>query len=469
MVSYPRPFAYQVPVPTVSLDLLRKYAGPAPRYTSYPTANHFTDNIGMFAPLELIQRDNRPGAGPLSLYIHLPFCQSRCWFCGCTNVITTRHSAADDYLGDLEREMELTAALLDSSRPVTQFHLGGGTPTFFSAAQLRRLGVIVRRFFRFADDAEIGVEIDPRHLEPDQVAALRELGAQRASLGVQDTDPAVQVAIHRVQPPALNERAFTLLRGAGFTSINVDLIYGLPKQTVATFARTIDDVLGLGPDRLSVFSYAHVPALKPAQRIFDQPGVLPELDVKLRMQTLARERLIAAGYVDVGMDHFARPDDELAVALREHALHRNFQGYSTRAGASVYGFGLSAISTTPDGYRQNHKNLADYRDMLGRGELPVERGWRLTAEDRVRQTLIMRVMCERRLDFAALSRELGVDVVTVYAPELASLADLEVDGIVERTSGGIEVTERGQPFVRVVAARFDAYLRAGATVHSRAV
>jgi oxygen-independent coproporphyrinogen-3 oxidase len=352
---------------------------------------------------------------------------------------------------------------------VTQLHLGGGTPTFLTPAQLRRLGAMMRAAFAFDADAEISVEIDPRHLDEAQVGALRELGARRASLGVQDTDPAVQVAIHRVQPPAMNERAVTLLRDAGFESINIDLIYGLPLQTVSTIARTIDDVLGLAPDRLSVFSYAHVPALKPAQRGFDRPGMLPGIDERLRMQFLARERLLAAGYVDVGMDHYARPGDELAVAARERQLHRNFQGYSTRAGASVYGFGVSAISTTPGGYRQNHKTLPAYREALARGVSPVARGWRLTDEDRRRQAIIMRLMCERRLDFGSLSRDLGVDVASAYAEELTSLADLEADGIVRREAGGVMVTEAGLPFVRVVAARFDAYLKTGAGTHSRAV
>jgi len=460
---------HYVPRATGSLTLLRKYTAPVPRYTSYPPANHFTDDLAAFLPANLIVRDNRPGAGPLSLYVHLPFCQHRCWFCGCTNLITTRRSAADDYLDDLEKEIALTVPLIDPARRVTQFHLGGGTPTFFSAAQLRRLGKIFHQAFRFDPDAEIAVEIDPRHLEPEQVVALRELGASRASLGVQDTDPAVQVAIHRVQPPALNERAVTLLRNEGFKSINIDLIHGLPKQTVSTFARTIDDVLGLAPDRLSVFSYAHVPSLKPAQRIFDQQGQLPSLDEKLRMQLLAKDRLLAAGYVEIGMDHYARPDDELAVAAREHGLHRNFQGYSTRAGASVYGFGISAISSTPDGYRQNHKSLASYRNALNQGALPVARGWRLTDEDRRRHALIMNLMCEHRLNFAELSRELGVNVEQVYADELASLADLEADGIVERSPAGIRITEPGLPFVRVVAARFDAYLGPGAACHARAV
>ena len=469
MVSTLHNRPHYVPRTTGSLALLRKYTGPVPRYTSYPPANHFTEDLAGILPANLIMRDNRPGSGPLSLYVHLPFCQSRCWFCGCTNLITSKQSAADSYLDDLEKEIAITAPLIDPARRVTQFHLGGGTPTFLSAAQLRRLGGIFHAAFRFDGDAEISVEIDPRHLDPGQIEALRELGARRASLGVQDTDPAVQVAIHRVQPPAMNERAVTLLRNAGFNSINIDLIHGLPKQTVSSFARTIDDVLGLAPDRLSVFSYAHVPGLKPAQRIFDQQGLLPGLDEKLRMQLLAKDRLLAAGYVEIGMDHYARPDDELAVAAREHGLHRNFQGYSTRAGASVYGFGISAISTTPDGYRQNHKSLASYRQALAQGSLPVARGWRLTDEDHRRHTLIMSLMCEHRLEFAALSRELGVEVERVYAGELASLADLEADGIVVRNPTGIEVTEAGLPFVRVVAARFDAYLGRGAVCHARAV
>lgn len=469
MVSSLLPEPHYIPRPGGRLDLLRKYSGPVPRYTSYPPANHFSADLSALRPANLIARDNRPGAGPLSLYVHLPFCQSRCWFCGCTNLVTRRQSAADDYLDDLALEIALTRPLLDPARLVTQFHLGGGTPTFLSAAQLERLGRLFREAFTFSVDAEIGVEIDPRHLDAAQVDALRGFGARRASLGVQDTDPAVQVAIHRVQPPALNERAVTLLRNAGFNSVNIDLIHGLPRQTVSTFARTIDDVLGLAPDRLSVFSYAHVPGLKPSQRIFDQQGMLPTLDEKLRMQLLAKERLLAAGYVEVGMDHYARPDDELAVAARAGGLHRNFQGYSTRAGASVYGFGISAISTTAEGYRQNHKSLATYRMSLLKGELPVARGWRLTGEDRRRQAIIMRLMCDHRLDFAAVSREIGTDVASAYAAELASLADLEAEGIVVRTPSGLEITEAGQPFVRVVASRFDAYRGGANACHARAV
>ncbi len=439
--------------------MLRKYAGPVPRYTSYPTADHFIDNLAALRPASLVTQDNRPGAGPLSLYVHLPFCRSYCWFCDCAHIITTDQGAAEGYLDDLAREIALTGRLMDAARTVTQLHLGGALPTFLSAAQLRRLGRILHAAFKFDADAEIAVEIDPRYLEVGQVDALCEIGARRASIGIQDTDPAVQMAIQRVQPPAMNERAVTLLRNAGFTSINIDLVHGLPKQTVSTFARTLDDVLGLGPDRLSVFGHTPVSESESPGRVSDEQGLLPGLDERMRMQVLARERLLAAGYVNLGMDHYARPRDELAIAARSGGLQRNFQGYGTRAGASVYGFGISAISSSPDGYRQNHTSLSAYRDALARGELPVARGWRLTEEDRRRRTLIMKLMCEHRLDFEALSRELGVDVKGTYAKELDSLTEFEADDILHRTDRGIEITDTGLPFLRVVAARFDAYLK----------
>ncbi|WP_232767537.1 oxygen-independent coproporphyrinogen III oxidase [Geminisphaera colitermitum] len=404
-----------------------------------------------------------PGAArnPLSLYFHLPFCQARCWFCGCNNIITTRVDAAAEYLDDLVAEMCFMARRIDRERPVTQLHLGGGTPTFFPADQLTRFADAVHRLFTFAPGAEISVEIDPRHLDAQQVLAFRVLGARRASLGVQDTDPAVQTAIHRVQPQSVNQRAVHLLREAGFTSINIDLIYGLPRQTPATFERTLDDVLALSPDRLSVFGYAHIPGLKPAQRIFEQQETLPGFEERLALQQLANDRLLAAGYVNVGLDHYARPCDELARAASEGGLHRNFQGYSTRAGASLYAFGISAISSTPDGYWQNHKDLFAYREALAARRLPVERGWRLTPEDHRRRAIVMAIMCDRRLDYAAISREIGVDFARTYASELASLTDLEGDGVVEVNGDGLRVTEAGLPLLRVIAQRFDGYRRTG--------
>lgn len=453
----------------LDLDLIRKYSIPGPRYTSYPPATKFTAELDTLGLADAIAADNRPGAGPVSLYFHLPFCESLCWFCGCNTVITRRRGAAAEYLDDLAREMRLTAADMDRTRPVTQIHLGGGTPTFFPPDELRRLGALVRGIFNVAPDCEFSVEIDPRRLTADHVQSLRDIGARRASLGVQDTNPRVQIAIHRLQPQWQNEQAFRWLRAAGFESINVDLIHGLPLQTPESFAHTVEDVLTLAPDRLSVFSYAHVPWIKPAQKILDDRTQLPGPAEKLAMSAAAHAILTGAGYVDIGLDHFAKPDDELAVALRNGTLHRNFQGYSTQGGASLYAFGVSAISSTPDSYRQNHKTLEEWRAALDAGRLPVERGLRLTAGDQQRRTIIMGIMCDRRLDYAALSRRFGVDFAAAYAPEIASLADLEADGLVRRTAAGLEVTRLGVPLLRVIAMRFDPTVTASAFQHSRTI
>ena len=460
---------HPTPGAPLDLDLIRKYSIPGPRYTSYPPATQFTAELGALDLEKAIADDNAPGAGPLSLYFHLPFCETRCWFCGCNTVITRRRDAAREYLDDLARELSLTASRIDRSRPVTQIHLGGGTPTFLPPEQLRRLGALIREHFKVSPRVEFGVEVDPRRLTSEHVLALREIGANRASLGVQDTNPRVQLAIHRFQPQRVNEAAFEWLRAAGFGSINVDLIFGLPLQTPTTFARTIDDVLALDPDRLSVFSYAHVPWIKPAQRIFDDREQLPAAEEKLAMFAVAHEKLTHAGYIDIGLDHFAKPDDELASALREGSLHRNFQGYSTHGDASLYSFGISSISSTSDTYRQNLKSLDEWRAALDAGRLPIERGLRLTADDRRRRTIVMRLMCERRLDFAALSKALGLDFRAVYRAELDSLSDLETDGLVTRTADGVSVTRVGVPLLRVIAMRFDATLSAGPKKHSRAI
>ena len=458
------------PPVSLDLDLIRKHSIPGPRYTSYPPATQFVAAPDCREIDAAVDEDNRAGAGPISLYFHLPFCETRCWFCGCTTVITKRRLAAGDYLDDLAREMRLTAERMDTSRPVTQIHFGGGTPTFFPPDELRRLGALIREIFPNREtDCEFSVEIDPRRLTLEHVEALAAIGAHRASLGVQDTNPAVQLAIHRHQPHSLNERAFAWLRAHGFRSINVDLIFGLPLQTRDSFAHTVDDVLGLAPDRLSVFSYAHVPWIKPAQKIFDDRAQLPDAEQKLSMFAVAHERLTAAGYLDIGLDHFAKPEDELAVALREGTLHRNFQGYSTRGGAALYAFGVSSISSTGDSYRQNLKTLPEWRAALAAGRLPTERGLRLSDEDLRRREIIMRLMCDRRLDFAALSRALRVDFRTRYAAELASLADLEADGIVVRTPDSVQVTPLGTPLLRVVAMRFDPHVTAGALQHSRTI
>ena len=455
--------------PALDLGLIRKYSIPGPRYTSYPPATKFTADLKSLELDEAIASDNRSG-GPLSLYFHLPFCETRCWFCGCNTVITRRRESAGEYVDDLAREMRLTAARMDCTRPVTQIHFGGGTHTFLPPDELRRLGALIRELFpNRSSDCEFGVEVDPRRLTTEHVRALWEIGANRASLGVQDTNPRVQLAIHRIQPQKVNEDAFEWLRSIGFESINVDLIYGLPYQTAQSFSRTIKDVLSLCPDRLSVFSYAHVPWIKPAQKIFEKQGELPDAEAKLAMFAVAHEQLTAAGFVDIGLDHFARPEDSLAVAQRAGTLHRNFQGYSTKADASLYSFGISSISSTADTYRQNFKTLPEWRAALDAGTLPIERGLRLTPEDMRRRTIIMRLMCDRRLNFPALSRELGVEFSRAYSAELEGLDDLVDDGLITFANDVVEVTPAGVPLLRVIAMRFDAGLTAAAGQHSRTI
>jgi oxygen-independent coproporphyrinogen-3 oxidase len=453
----------------LDLELIRKYSIPAPRYTSYPPATQFTDHFGWAQAEEAIVEDNRAGAGPLSLYFHLPFCESLCWYCGCNTVITKRREAAGEYVDDLAREVGRTAAWMDLRRNVAQVHFGGGTPTFLPPEELARLGSLIYDTYNVSPDCEFGVEIDPRSLTEAHVEALKVIGANRASLGIQDTDPQVQLAIHRWQPFEQDIQAVRWLRRAGFKSINVDLIYGLPLQTPESFSRTIDEVLALRPDRLSIFSYAHVPWLKPAQRIFETRNELPSAEAKLAMFGIAHGKLTAAGFCDIGLDHFARPDDELALAQRRGTLQRNFQGYSTLGGASLYGFGVSSISATENTYRQNFKELGEWRTALQCDRLPVERGLKLTPEDRRRRTLIMRLMCDRRLDYEALSRQLGIEVTSAYAAEIASLTDLEADGLLVRTAGGLTITPRGVPLLRIVAMRFDATFVAAPRRHAQTI
>ena len=438
-----------------NLELIRKYAVPGPRYTSYPPAVRLHENLETFDLSSALAVDNADPSRPLPLYFHLPFCESRCRYCGCTTIITRRFDWADAYLAELRREIDLVARRVNGARPVEQLHFGGDTPTFFSPQTLRELGRTIHANFSFTPDAELSIEIDPRCVTPEHVEVLAEMGINRASLGIQDTNLEVQEAIHRVQSMELNRLAVDTLRGAGIKDINFDLIYGLPCQTAETVAQTIDDVLTLQPDRLSVFSYAHVPWIKPAQRIFDQRGQIPDAEAKLTMFGVIRGQLLDQGFVDIGLDHFARPTDALAVALREGSLHRNFQGFSTKAGASLYGFGISSNSSTDEVYWQNPKSLATYREALRAGRPPVEKGYRLTTEDRRRRELIMKIMCERRLDFGRIDAEQGGNVAADCAEALAALRPMEEDGLVEIDGSGLRVLPRGEPLIRVVAMAFD--------------
>lgn len=437
----------------VNLDLVKKYNVAGPRYTSYPPATRFSD---VFSRDELAARieANNSTARDLSLYFHIPFCETLCWFCGCTTVITRNHDRGSDYIDHLEREVTQMTPRLNPRRKVVQLHFGGGSPTFLHPEQIRRLGDIIRRKFSFSPEMEASVEVDPRRLTRDHLVALRQIGFNRASMGVQDFNRKVQEAVHRIQPRAMTQQSMDWMRELGFASINIDLIYGLPNQTIASFDRTLDTVLKMHPDRLSVFSYAHVPWIKPAQKILAKK-ILPSPETKLELLKLVIEKLTAGGYVYIGMDHFALPDDELAVAQRNKQLQRNFQGYSTRAGSDIYAFGMSSISQIPDAYWQNEKELPKYREAVTNGQEPWHRAYLVSDEDRIRREVIMRVMCDLSIDFATISKSLGLDFESYFASELKALDPFMSDGLVRRTPNGFIVTGAGRLFIRNIAMCFD--------------
>ena len=453
----------------VDLELVKKYNVAGPRYTSYPPATKFTDTVAWPALAERILENNRTERD-LSLYFHIPFCETLCWFCGCTTVITLNHNQGQTYINYLEKELAQVATLLNPRRKVVQLHWGGGSPTFLSPDEIRKLGDIIHRQVTFGPDYEAGVEIDPRRLTRDHVVALHEAGFNRASFGVQDFDPKVQQAVHRIQPQAMTQQALEWARELGFTSINFDLIYGLPHQTVESFNRTLDIVLSMQPDRLAVFSYAHVPWVKPAQKILEQK-VLPTPEVKLNLLKAVIERLTENNrYVYIGMDHFARPGDELAVAQQRKELQRNFQGYSTRGGADIYALGMSSISQIPDAYWQNEKDLPKYYAALDAGKTPMVRGYFVTDEDKLRRETIMRVMCDLSLDYSSMSQRLGTNFASHFEREIESLAAFEADGLIKRFPAGLEVTDTGRLFIRNIAMCFDDTLAPiGERKHSRTI
>lgn len=440
----------------VNLELIRKYNVPGPRYTSYPPATQFSDQLTTEAWLEKV-RSNNETEHDLSLYFHLPFCQSLCWFCGCNTVITTQQGQSAIYLAYLEKELALLKPLLNPRRKAVQLHFGGGTPTFLLPDEIRTLGKMIRAHFHVDDNAEAGVEIDPRRLTRDHLTALREIGFNRVSFGVQDNNPIVQKAVHRIQPFELTKEVVGWVREAGFSSVNLDLIYGLPYQTAESFGQTLEEVLQLRPDRFAVFNYAHVPWIKPAQKILKEEA-LPSPELKMELLKLTIEKLTSEGYVYIGMDHFALADDELAVAQRKKTLQRNFQGYSTCAGADIYAFGVSSISQIAGMYSQNRKELPAYYAALDEGKIPLAKGYVLTADDQIRRQTIMRLMCDLELDYANMSALLNLDFAEYFALELNALDDLEADGLVVKTPANVMVTDLGRLLIRNIAMRFDAYV-----------
>jgi oxygen-independent coproporphyrinogen-3 oxidase len=445
----------------LSLDsaLIRKYDGFGPRYTSYPTADRFTEAFTAAQYVDaLLARIAGVPPRHLSLYVHLPFCDTICYYCACNKVITRDHGRSAKYIRYLAREVAIVSGLVDSTSPVTQLHLGGGTPTFLSAEELKLLWRVLHDYFAFAPDAECSIEVDPRKIDTETVALLSELGFNRMSIGVQDFDPVVQRAVNRIQSEAETRFILDAARANGFHSVNVDLIYGLPRQTVAGFGMTLDKVIACAPDRIALYSYAHVPHLfKPQRRISE--AELPSADAKLAILELAIEKLTGAGYVYIGMDHFARPDDELAVAQREGKLHRNFQGYSTQADCDLLAFGISAIGKVGATYSQNLRTLDDYYARLDDDALPCFRGWRLSADDVLRRAVIHAFLCQFTVSFERVENEHAIAFRDYFATELESLEALAEDGLVEIASEAIHVTPRGRLLVRSVAMVFDRYLR----------
>ncbi len=455
------------PLPTA---LLSEFGVAGPRYTSYPTADRFVEAFGAEdqARAMRLRREGGMHDAPLSMYVHIPFCESLCYYCACNKVVTRHREKARHYLDYLGREAQLQAAQLGTGAVVSQLHLGGGSPTFLDDAELAALMAMLRETFRFVPGGEQSIEIDPRTVDAGRLAHLAELGFNRLSFGVQDFDTDVQRAVHRVQPA---EQVFALMAAArelGFMSVNVDLIYGLPRQNDTSFERTLAQLCALRPDRIALYAYAHLPErFKPQRRILAEE--LPDAPARVRMLARAIEVLAQAGYVYIGMDHFALPDDSLAVAKRQGRLHRDFQGYGTQPEGDLVALGVSAIGRIGATYSQNAKTLDAYYDLIDQQRLPVVRGLVLSRDDLLRRDVIMALMCRGHVDFDVVGEAHAVDFRARFAPEFAALGPLVAQGLVRLSDHDIEVTPMGWFLVRVVAMVFDKYCRAGGTRFSRVV
>lgn len=437
--------------------LIEKYNVAGPRYTSYPTAVQFEPNFSQGdLQDELKNRRNHPR--PYSLYIHIPFCFSLCWYCGCTKIITKDQDRGSLYLDFVEKEMKLISEHMHKDSSLKQIHFGGGTPTFLDPGQLRRLGGMIQTYFNIHPNPEYSVEIDPRRVSEEHVAALAEIGCNRASLGVQDTNPEVQKAIHRIQPFEQSQKITGFLRNHGIHHVNIDLIYGLPKQKPASFQQTLDDTLSLNPDRFAIYSYAHIPSVMPAQKLLTEED-FPSTQEKLSMLLAAIEYLQENGYVYIGMDHFAKETDELSKALQEGTLHRNFQGYSTHAELDMIALGMSGISQSSRLFYQNTKDLDEYYRLLEEGQLPVIKGYSLTDEDKIRKKIIMQIMCKGAINYSKFLEITGVDIPEKYPSELDLLTEFEIDGLLIQSPNGFHITETGRLFLRNIAMVFDEYLK----------
>ncbi len=459
------------PVQHVEFDggLIRRLSQSGPRYTSYPTADRFSDQFGYKDYLQAVSHAQARGARhPLSLYVHIPFCDTVCYYCGCNKIVTKNREKAATYLGYLKREIAMQGKLFAGANHVEQLHFGGGTPTYLSDAQMDDLMQVIRRWFLLADDekGEYSIEVDPRSVTAERIHSLRRQGFNRISLGVQDFDDEVQKAVNRIQPEAATLGVIQAARDAGFRSVSIDLIYGLPKQTVMSMNQTLDKVIAANPDRIAVYHYAHLPHLfKPQRRINEDE--LPSSDAKLDMLALCIRKLNDAGYIYIGMDHFAKPDDELAIAQRQGRLHRNFQGYSTHAEADLVAVGVSAISSVGMCYSQNAKTLDEYYDRLDSGELPVVRGYTLSLDDVLRRFIIQMLMCNFELSLRSLEQAYPITFKAYFTRELEELKELAELGLVTLDDDWITVTLKGRLLIRNVCMVFDRHLHEARQLQSQ--
>jgi oxygen-independent coproporphyrinogen-3 oxidase len=443
----------------VDLELIRRLDKNGPRYTSYPTADRFHDGFNAKNYQSwMAKRDSDGVSKPLSLYFHIPFCNTLCFYCACNKIITKDFSKAAIYVDYLIKELGLQADLLGGKRRVEQLHFGGGTPTFLSNDEIRKLMGAIRERFELVEDGEYSIEIDPRKVSDETVALLGEMGFNRISIGVQDFDPEVQKAVNRIQSEEETLQVIKAARANGFKSVSIDLIYGLPKQNLAGFKATLDKVIAAGADRLSIYNYAHMPTLfMPQRRIHEEE--LPAPQLKLDILSLAVKTLTDAGYVYIGMDHFAKPDDELAVAQRQSRLHRNFQGYSTHSDCDLIAIGVSSIGKIGPTYSQNHKELEDYYAALDKNELPIKRGLELNQDDLIRREIIQALMCHFELTKADFARDFKIDFDQYFAREINELAEYEQEGLLEMLPETIRVTPKGRMLIRNICMVFDVYLR----------
>jgi oxygen-independent coproporphyrinogen III oxidase len=439
----------------VSEAFLSRYNRPGPRYTSYPTAPVWNDSFGP-ADLERVHAQADEAKSPVSLYMHIPFCESLCLFCACNVIIQKNKAVSPPYLETLKREITSVSRSVSKDRPVVQFHWGGGTPTYLTPPQIEDLFGFTRDHFQFSPDAEIGIEVDPRVTSRDHLATLRKLGFNRLSMGIQDFHPLVQKTINRVQPYELTAALIQSARDLGFNSVNVDLIYGLPYQTADTFAHTVDQILTLTPDRVALFSYARVPWLKKQQNSFE--GHLPEGMQKFEIFRTGLLKFLEAGYLYVGMDHFAKPGDELAVSQQNRTLHRNFQGYTTKAGADLYGMGITAISGIQNAYAQNQRDIPTWEKAVNERGIATMRGYHLSEDDRLRRTVISRLLCHTIVLKDEISQEFGIDFDRYFAEELTRLEPFREDGLIVLDPNEIRTTPLGRIFIRNAAMLFDPYL-----------